>query len=565
MASLLPNGKQQFVDQNGRPLVGGQVFYYEPGTETKKDTYIDSSGTTPNTNPVLLNARGQAIIWGSGSYRQVVYDKNGVLVWDEVISASIGETDLTPLQTQVDGIMPALAAPTGASLMGFTATETGSIARTVADELNDGFANPKRFGAKGDDSHDDSVAIQAAIDELSARGGGVLRFPLGNYRCNVVLKPGVSLISGCGMFGYLPGSISAVTLSQAAPGFVVDTPATLVQGGAIEGFNFAGLGAAYAGGAVRLQNAKWTNVRKCSANNFADQGFQHVAGFGVIFEDLLTTNVLLNRGRTGVSGCIEMLGTDDFMNRIEANPSLGGIVSANLFVAGIVIGGANNFVNNIVGEFAERGIYIAPQAGAGHRLNNCRADSNVGHGYYVDGSALWGTCYAYHNSTGAAATYSGFYMSASSGGNSFHGCRSEGITGLQQSYGFEDHVNNGVVDLRNSYWGCGGANNANGLYLTQGFLGSGVVAPPQFIRPADGTTVIDITGTSAVNFAAYSTATNVTNFTGGAEGQTIRVLGDAQVTIVNGSGILTPTGANVALADKTMYSFTQYNGNWYLG
>ncbi|WP_186040586.1 hypothetical protein [Burkholderia gladioli] len=94
MASILPNGRVQFIDQNGKPLVGGSVTFYEPGTTTKKDTYQDSAMTEPNTNPVVLDSRGQATIWGSGTYRQIVQDVFGVTIWDQVVSSSASSDDL---------------------------------------------------------------------------------------------------------------------------------------------------------------------------------------------------------------------------------------------------------------------------------------------------------------------------------------------------------------------------------------------------------------------------------------------------------------------------------------
>ncbi|MGX7006215.1 glycosyl hydrolase family 28-related protein [Caballeronia sp. KNU42] len=490
--------------------------------------------------------------------------KAGRVLGVSVDESAMEWTDLSPLAKLGD-----LASPDkGAALIGFKPSSKSSIARTVADELNDGYANPKRFGAKGNDSAEDSVPIQTAIEELAARGGGVVRFPLGNYRCNLVGRTGVSFSSGSGMFGYLPaagGPVSGVTLAQAAPGFVIDTPDSLVTNIAIEGINFRGLGATYAGGGVRLRNVKWSVIKKCSSNYFADQGFQHLAGFGVTFEDLLTTNVLLNRARKQADGAVEMLGTDDTMCRVEANPSLTGIVSDDLFICAIVIGGANNWVDTgTVGEFAERGVYIKPQAGAIHKLTAVRADHNVGVGFYVDGSALWSLCHAYNNSTGSPGDYSGFYSSTKSAGNTFSACRSDGISGAQQKWGFEDLVNNSLVDLRNTYVVPKGAYNAAGLVTTQGFLGSAVIAPPTVIRPLDATAIIDVTGTTMVVLDNYQTATSVTNFTGGANGDTISVKGNARVTIVNGLGINTGGAGSVVMSNNKMYDFTQYNGTWYM-
>lgn len=83
-ATLLPNAKQQFIDGNGKPLAGASVYFYIPNTSTFKSTWQDRAQTILNTNPVILDASGEAIIWGSGIYRQVVYDIDGNLVWDQI-------------------------------------------------------------------------------------------------------------------------------------------------------------------------------------------------------------------------------------------------------------------------------------------------------------------------------------------------------------------------------------------------------------------------------------------------------------------------------------------------
>lgn len=81
---LLANAKQQFIDQNGAPLANGSVYFYAPGTTNPMPTYQDRAGTILNTNPVLLDSRGQAVIWGNGTYRQVLKDASGVTIWDQI-------------------------------------------------------------------------------------------------------------------------------------------------------------------------------------------------------------------------------------------------------------------------------------------------------------------------------------------------------------------------------------------------------------------------------------------------------------------------------------------------
>ena len=61
--SLSPLPIQHFVDNNGNLCVGCKLFTYQAGTTTKQATYTDSTGGTPNTNPVVMNARGEANVW----------------------------------------------------------------------------------------------------------------------------------------------------------------------------------------------------------------------------------------------------------------------------------------------------------------------------------------------------------------------------------------------------------------------------------------------------------------------------------------------------------------------
>lgn len=84
MATILPAPEIQFLDQNGNPLAGGTIGTYIPSTLTAKDTWQDSGQTILNTNPIVLDAAGRAIVYGSGVYRFVVRDASGNLVYDQL-------------------------------------------------------------------------------------------------------------------------------------------------------------------------------------------------------------------------------------------------------------------------------------------------------------------------------------------------------------------------------------------------------------------------------------------------------------------------------------------------
>jgi hypothetical protein len=76
---------QHFVDNSGNPLVNGQLFTYAAGTTTPQATYTDSTGATQNSNPVILNSRGEASIWipPNTAYKFVLEDQSGNVIWSQ--------------------------------------------------------------------------------------------------------------------------------------------------------------------------------------------------------------------------------------------------------------------------------------------------------------------------------------------------------------------------------------------------------------------------------------------------------------------------------------------------
>jgi hypothetical protein len=72
-----------------------------------------------------------------------------------------------------------LTSSAGSSLLGFLQAGTGTSARTVQDKLRDFEVHAKDFGAKFDGTTNDAAAIQAAINHVSAAGGGRVRLSVG--------------------------------------------------------------------------------------------------------------------------------------------------------------------------------------------------------------------------------------------------------------------------------------------------------------------------------------------------------------------------------------------------
>jgi hypothetical protein len=82
IATLSPSPKMQFFTAAGVPLVGGKLFTYASGTTVPLATYTSSAATTANTNPVILDSRGEANVWfGPLRYTLLLKDSLDNLIW----------------------------------------------------------------------------------------------------------------------------------------------------------------------------------------------------------------------------------------------------------------------------------------------------------------------------------------------------------------------------------------------------------------------------------------------------------------------------------------------------
>ena len=111
--SLSPTPKLQFFDLNGAPLSGGLLYTYEAGTTTPLATYTDSTGVSANTNPIVLDSRGEANVWlGTASYKLALYTSAGVLIWT-VDNISTNNSNLLVIDHTGDGTTIAFAVDDG--------------------------------------------------------------------------------------------------------------------------------------------------------------------------------------------------------------------------------------------------------------------------------------------------------------------------------------------------------------------------------------------------------------------------------------------------------------------
>lgn len=213
-ALISPLQKLRFVDSNGIALAGGKVFTYAAGTTTKQATYTDSSGLTPNPNPIILDSRGECACWLTPGqvYKFTLSPSTDTdpptnPIW--TVDNVSGIDDLSGVVLSAN-----LSASSGSSLVGFIANGAGAVSRTVQAKLRD-WVSVKDFNAKGDGVTDDTIAIQNA---LNAGAGGIVFFPIGTY----IVNPQVFIPSNTWVLGSGPGSVIQCNSSTLARGVLTN-------------------------------------------------------------------------------------------------------------------------------------------------------------------------------------------------------------------------------------------------------------------------------------------------------------------------------------------------------
>jgi len=133
---ILGSPNPQFFDSSGAPYASGTLSVLEPADDTNKasyPTYDDAeAATNANTNPVVLNARGECSLWGldGEDYKLVLKDSAAATIWtsDDVFLP-------TAIPTKYGGTAQTLTDAGAVTLTeGITfLVTTGAAAITLAD------------------------------------------------------------------------------------------------------------------------------------------------------------------------------------------------------------------------------------------------------------------------------------------------------------------------------------------------------------------------------------------------------------------------------------------------
>ncbi len=181
MAGRFSNPNYQFFDENGDPLAGGKLEFFESGTSTPQDTFSDDALTVPNTNPKILDSAGRAgdIFFTSSDYKVVLKKADDTVVWtaDPVRSP-------TPKSTAVVAVSAATTVSTGddGALYAADATSGGFlITLPAAADAGNGF----EWSAIKVDSTTNTVTVDANGSETI---NGELDYTLSQQWATVTLR-----------------------------------------------------------------------------------------------------------------------------------------------------------------------------------------------------------------------------------------------------------------------------------------------------------------------------------------------------------------------------------------
>jgi len=304
--SFIGGAAAQFFDNSGNVLSGGKIYTYAAGTTTPQATYTSSAGTTPLSNPIILDAAGRVPtgeIWLTNGlqYKFILKTSTDVQIgsYDNIIGVN-----------SID-----------AEQVNYTPPFTNSVATNVEAKLAQ-TVSVKDFGADPTGATDSTAAFQAALDSRQP-----LYMPPGTYLITDTLK----LYENSVLYGdktVAPVYSKATTRIAFTPATRRDvfnwasTPSTYVFGVYLGGFTVRGFGSlidaiidlpyaygmvldnlnGYAGFLAGVKIDAWLNcvVNHCNFSGFTDYGVVCVKTFGINATSTNFHDCYIGQGGIGV-------------------------------------------------------------------------------------------------------------------------------------------------------------------------------------------------------------------------------------------------------------------------
>ena len=201
----------QFFDANGDPLSGGLLYTYAAGTTTLATTYTSSSGTTANSNPIVLDSAGRVPyeIWltGGAFYKFVLKSSASVLIgtYDNIPPINDTSSNSNFLTVSGTNTLTATGSPT---VTGYLA---GAQYSFVAQNTNTGAVtiNIDSTGAKSITKNGSTALVagniiggSVVLVEYDGTQFQLLNVPSGNIFKYIVEPTTVSATAATGTINY---------------------------------------------------------------------------------------------------------------------------------------------------------------------------------------------------------------------------------------------------------------------------------------------------------------------------------------------------------------------------
>jgi hypothetical protein len=447
---------------------------------------------------------------------------------------------------------------------------TGAVPVTPKSVLTE-TVSVKRFGAKGDGSTNDTVAIQAAIDALATQTyQSVLGFPPGNYLVDqLVPRSGVVLF-----YSMPPARLHSIM----APRLVANPAGSgsmFLTASTVTGFGIAGLYLIGRGAAVDQNAIELTNATSCLFSNIR---FENFGGQCLIITGGVKTKVTNtynpNCGavvKAALRGAFDIGGTEHELIDLEIGGGVGAVgsgtvASASLFNVALVLrAGAGCQLRNVFTEFADIGIKLA--GSSKNFFTTCIADNCPGHGMHEDGTSAdnrWLGGRIHRCGHDADNTYYGFWSQGT-------GSRKVGmqVTGAGDTnrlkYAYYDDSGSGFDGNLNTYRDCH-------AQLTE--FRTAIIATSSSDRrcgwepPLLGNSQVTVVGAAqTVNLTPYksvklqaASAASVATLTMMRMNECLIEFADANTTLTNSANLICPGGTSIVGTTTGLYRATCKDG-----
>lgn len=389
----------------------------------------DCDTKTSCYGPAFRNVLEDHHVPGRGRYQNVLvedsangkfyfYDVCGA--WVEIVAGEGGGGD-----------SPVISVNNKVGVVTLGASDVGAVA------INTIFFNIKDFGAIGNDTHDDTSAVVAAIAAADTAGGGTVYGPAGTYKLTdqIVLPAGVN-IQGAGR----AATIFHQTVIDKRAFSLAQDPSNIYANLFMADFSVTGTGTGIAAGIYLEASALWNIwIRDVSAINFGGNGV-HVRGAvvsrleGVIGESNKQNGIYVDGGTSFVTS-VSMVSCFGL-----SNVAVGIRVDRAVYVS--LVSCANDF--NDVGYYLYRCLSAS--------LVSCGAEAQTTVNYKIEGTVDFSSrsvqligCYSWHVGT------IGYLITGYSLGVSLIGCfDNEPLPAAD--YSLQVDADAGVALMNNS-WG----------------------------------------------------------------------------------------------------------------